>query len=79
MKLEGLIDQIRTNGLVVSAVMQMLSVVVKTEVRVKKQDLSIDRLGVNETAHTNDQNEFLRKVAGLSLRMRILVNRRSLE
>lgn len=63
----------------ISAVMQMLSVVVKTEVRVKKQDLSIDRLGVNETAHTNDQNEFLRKVAGLSLRMRILVNRRSLE
>lgn len=74
MRLEGLIDQIRTDGLVVFAVMQMLSVVVKTEVRVKKQDLSIDRLGMNETAHTIDQNEFLRKVTGLSLRMRILVN-----
>lgn len=48
----------RSDGLVVFAVMQMLSVVVKTEVRVKKQDLSIDRLGMNETAHTNDQNEF---------------------
>lgn len=58
MRLEGLIFQIRTEGLVVFAVMQMLSVVVKTEVRVKKQDLSIDRLGMNETAHANDQNEF---------------------
>lgn len=79
MRLEGLIFQIRTEGLVVFAVMQMLSVVVKTEVRVKKQDSSIDRLGMNETAHANDQNEIFRKVAGLSLRMRILVNRRSLE